>query len=101
MGKTRFKVGLFVTLCFFILAGGVLWLVGSRFLQPVDVYHIIFAQSVNGLLPGAAVQYQGVTVGKVERLRLTPDTPPRVSVTIALEPGTPVRRDTQAILIGS
>ncbi len=101
MGKTRFKVGLFVTLCFFILAGGVLWVAGSRFLQPVDAYKIIFAQSVNGLLPGAAVQYQGVTVGKVEHLQLTDETPPRVSVTIALEPGAPVRRNTTALLIGS
>jgi phospholipid/cholesterol/gamma-HCH transport system substrate-binding protein len=101
MRKTRFKVGLFVTICFFILTGGILWLAGSRFLQPVDTYNIIFAQSVNGLLPGAAVQYQGVTVGKVERLGLTLDTPPRVAVTVALNPGTPVRQDTTAILIGS
>lgn len=101
MGKTRFKVGLFVTVCFFILAGGILWLAGSRFLQPVDIYHIIFDRSVNGLLPGAAVQYQGVTVGKVESLQLTADTPPRVTVTVALQPGAPVRQDTTAVLIGS
>jgi len=101
MGKTRFKVGLFVTLCFFILAGAILWLAGSRFLQPVDVYHIIFSQSVNGLLPGAVVEYQGVAVGKVDRLQLTADTPPRVSVTVALNPGTPVRQDTAAVLVGS
>src|SRR5882672_6705653 len=101
MGKTRFKVGLFVTVCFFILAGGILWLAGSRFLQPVDSYHIIFNSSVNGMLPGAAVQYQGVAVGKVEKLKLTADTPPRVSVTVALHPGTPVRQDTTAVLIGS
>ncbi len=101
MGQTRFKVGLFVTVCFFILAGGILWLAGSRFLQPVDTYHIVFTQSVNGLLPGAAVQYQGVAVGKVETLKLTADTPPRVKVMVALNPGTPVRQDTTAVLIGS
>jgi phospholipid/cholesterol/gamma-HCH transport system substrate-binding protein len=101
MGKTRLKVGLFVTISFFILAGAILWLAGSRFLQPVDVYHIVFSKSVSGLLPGAAVEYQGVTVGKVERLHLTGDIPPRVDVTIALEPDTPVRQDTTALLIGS
>lgn len=101
MGQTRFKVGLFVTVCFFILAGGILWLAGSRFLQPVDTYHIVFTESVNGLLPGAAVQYQGVAVGKVETLKLTEDTPPRVKVMVALNPGTPVRQDTTAVLIGS
>jgi phospholipid/cholesterol/gamma-HCH transport system substrate-binding protein len=101
VGKTRLKVGLFVTTCFFILAAAILWLAGSRFLQPVDVYHIIFSKSVSGLLPGAAVEYQGVTVGKVDKLHLTTETPPRVDVTIALEPGTPVRQDTTALLVGS
>jgi phospholipid/cholesterol/gamma-HCH transport system substrate-binding protein len=101
MGKTRLKVGIFVTVCFFILAAAILWLAGSRFLQPIDSYKIIFTQSVSGLLPGAAVEYQGVTVGKVEGLQLTSDTPPRVTVTVALNPGTPVRQDTSAYLVGS
>ena len=101
MGKTRLKVGLFVTVSFFILSVAILWLAGSRFLQPVAVYHIIFDRSVSGLLPGAAVEYQGVTVGKVEELQLTPEKPPRVAVTIALQPGTPVRQDTTAFLVGS
>jgi phospholipid/cholesterol/gamma-HCH transport system substrate-binding protein len=101
MGKTRLKVGLFVTSCFFILAAAILWLAGSRFFQPVDLYYIYFVKSVSGLLPGAAVEYQGVTVGKVERLQLTVETPPRVAVTVALAPGTPVRQDTTALLVGS
>lgn len=101
MGKNRLKVGLFVTSCFFILAAAILWLAGSRFFQSVDLYHIYFVKSVSGLLPGAAVEYQGVTVGKVEHLQLTAETPPRVAVTITLTPGTPVRQDTTALLIGS
>jgi phospholipid/cholesterol/gamma-HCH transport system substrate-binding protein len=101
MGKTRLKVGIFVTVSFFILAAAILWLAGSRFLQPVDNYQIVFNQSVSGLLPGAAVEYLGVTVGKVEGVRLTHETPPRAAVTIALEPGTPIRKDTSAHLIGS
>jgi phospholipid/cholesterol/gamma-HCH transport system substrate-binding protein len=101
MGKTRLKVGVFVTISFFLFAGAILWLAGSRFFQPVDTYQLIFTKSVSGLLPGAAVEYQGVTVGKVEALRLTDDTPPRAAVTIAVEPGTPVRKDTTAHLVGS
>lgn len=101
MGKTRLKVGLFVTVSFFILAAAILWLAGSRFLQPADHYRIIFSKSISGLLPGAAVEYRGVTVGKVEKISLTEETPPRVAVTIALEPGTPVRQDTTALLVGS
>ena len=101
MGKTRLKVGLFVTINFFLLAGAILWLAGSRFFQPVDLYSVYFSKSVSGLLPGAAVEYQGVTVGKVEALRLTDDIPPLAAVSIALQPGTPVRQDTIAHLVGS
>ncbi len=101
MGKTRLKVGIFVTVSFFIFAAAILWLAGSRFLRPVDSYQILFDQSVSGLLPGAAVEYQGVTVGKVEGVQLTRDVPPRAAVIVALQPGTPVRTDTSAHLIGS
>lgn len=101
MGKTRLKVGIFVTVSFFLLAAAILWLAGSRFLRPVDTYQILFDQSVSGLLPGAAVEYQGVTVGKVETVQLTGDAPPRAAITVALNPGTPIRTDTTAHLIGS
>ncbi|MGE0821383.1 MAG: MlaD family protein [Candidatus Binatia bacterium] len=101
MGKTRLKVGIFVTISFFILAAAILWLAGSRFFRPVDTYQIVFSQSVSGLLPGAAVEYLGVTVGKVENVQLTRETPPRAAVTVALQPGTPIQQDTTAHLIGS
>ena len=77
MGKTRLKVGIFVTVSFLFLVVAILWLAGSRFFQPADNYQIVFDQSVSGLLPGAAVEYLGVTVGKVEYIRLTGDSPPR------------------------
>jgi phospholipid/cholesterol/gamma-HCH transport system substrate-binding protein len=101
MGKTRLKVGLFVTISLFILTAGILWLAGSRFFRTVAHYQIIFDRSVSGLLPGAAVEYQGVTVGKVEDIHLTRETPPRAAVQITLQPDTPVRQDTTAFLVGS
>lgn len=101
MGRTRLKVGLFVVISLVILAGAIVWLTGSRFLRQVAEYDIVFTKSVTGLLPGAAVEYQGVTVGKVERIRLTDDTPPQVVVSVALTPATKVRQDTTAALLGS
>jgi len=101
MERTRLKVGIFVTISFFVLAAVILWLAGSQFFRSVDNYQIVFSQSVSGLLPGAAVEYLGVTVGKVETVRLTAETPPRAAVVVAVQPGTPVRKDTTAHLIGS
>lgn len=99
--QNRVKVGLFVTLSFFMLTGAIGWLAGSRFFRAVDTYEIRFAKSVSGLLPGSRVEYQGVTVGRVKRLSLTSEPPPEVVVTVELKPLTPVRHDTYAVLRGS
>src|SRR5438093_8126686 len=94
-------VGAFVVGVGVLLLIALLWLAGSRFLRPVDRYKVVFKGSVSGLLEGAAVELQGVTVGKVEDIHLTTDSPPRVQVDIEVKPGTPVKRDTVARLSGS
>jgi phospholipid/cholesterol/gamma-HCH transport system substrate-binding protein len=95
------KVGAFVLVAGALLAGGLLWIAGSRFLRPVDTYTVLFRQSVTGLTAGANVEYQGVVIGRVRDVRLTSDIPPNVAVIIDVTPGTPVREDTIAALIGS
>lgn len=99
--QNRVKVGLFVTVSFFVLLGGIGWLAGSRFFRAVDTYQVQFSKSVSGLLPGSRVEYQGVTVGRVTRMKLTSEPPPQVIVTVELKPGTPVVHDTFAVLRGS
>jgi phospholipid/cholesterol/gamma-HCH transport system substrate-binding protein len=95
------RVGLFVVVATAILAGGLLWIAGSRLLRPVDTYTVVFKDSVSGLNAGSNVEYQGVVVGRVRAIGLTGDLPPMVAVVIDLEPGTPVRADTEAALVGS
>lgn len=95
------KVGLFVVVAGAILAGGLLWIAGSHLLRPVDTYTVLFRQSVSGLNAGANVEYQGVVVGRVRDIQLTRDIPPNVAVIIDIDPGTPIRQDTAAALLGS
>lgn len=104
MRRTRsdlIRVGLFVVVAGSILAGGLLWIAGSRLLRPVATYTVLFEDSVSGLNAGSNVEYQGVVVGRVRDLRLTPDIPPKVAVIVDLDPATPVRTDIQAALVGS
>ncbi len=96
-----FIVGAFVAGTAVILAILLLWLAGSRFLRPVDRYRVLFKGSVSGLLPGAAVELNGVAVGKVSAIHLTRESPPRVEVDLEVEPGTPVMQDSVATLSGS
>lgn len=94
-------VGVFVLVSGTVLIGSLLWLAGARVFRPVDTYEVVFDRSVSGLTPGASVEFQGVSIGRVQDLRLTDDIPPRVSVVIDVDPGTPVQRDTHAALLGS
>jgi len=95
------RVGIFVVVALTILGGGLLWIAGSRFFRPVDTYTVLFEGSVSGLNASANVEYQGVVVGRVRDIYLTSNLPPKVGVTIDVEPGTPIRQDTVAALLGS
>jgi phospholipid/cholesterol/gamma-HCH transport system substrate-binding protein len=99
--QNAIRVGVFVVVSGAILAGGLLWLAGTRFFRPVHTYTVVFERSVSGLNAGANVEYQGVVVGRVRDIRLTPDIPPKVAVIVDLDPATPVRQDTTAALVGS
>jgi phospholipid/cholesterol/gamma-HCH transport system substrate-binding protein len=104
MKRTRreaVRVGIFVVVAGTLLVGALLWIAGSRFFRPVATYMVLFEKSVSGLNAGANVEYQGVVVGRVRDVQLTSDIPPKVAVIIDLNPGTPVRTDTIAALLGS
>jgi len=99
--RDAFQVGIFVLVAGAILIGGLLWIAGSRIFRKVDTYTVLFTDSVSGLAPSANVEYQGVVVGRVRDVYLTSDLPAQVAVTVDVTPGTPVRTDTVAALLGS
>ncbi|MGP0090227.1 MAG: ABC-type transport auxiliary lipoprotein family protein [Xanthobacteraceae bacterium] len=97
--KARYVlIGLFTL----IVAGGVFgfiyWLHNTGGLRERTVYRIRFENTVSGLLTGAAVLFNGIRVGDVTGLKLEPDNPKEVMVTLAIDPGTPVRSDSQVSL---
>jgi phospholipid/cholesterol/gamma-HCH transport system substrate-binding protein len=94
-------VGAFVAITSVVLIGSLLYLAGANLFRHVDRFYVIFDRSVSGLAPGGEVEFQGVTVGRVQGIRLTDTIPPKVSVAIDVDPGTPVRKDTKADLLGS
>ena len=59
-------------------------------------YTVIFNEPVTGLSEGSSVQYNGISVGTVETLRLAPDDPRRVLARLRLQADTPVKVDTRA-----
>jgi len=80
-----------VLLLFFLV------LVGNRLLKRMDTYYIVYEDiSVTGLDIGAAVKYHGVQVGRVAGLGVKDAA--SIIVEIEVERGTPIKKDTEAIL---
>jgi phospholipid/cholesterol/gamma-HCH transport system substrate-binding protein len=92
-------VGAFVLVLGAVLIAGVLWLAaGGAFQKQYDMYLAIEEQSVAGLNLNAPVKYNGVDVGKVRGIWLEPGNPQRVNLLFAIERGTPIKKDTVAVL---
>ena len=94
------RLGVFLFICFLLLAGFVMIIAGNRLLERLDTYYIAYEDvSVSGLQVGAQVKYHGITVGRVETIRIDPMDANRVIVEVRVESGTPIKEDTQATLI--
>jgi phospholipid/cholesterol/gamma-HCH transport system substrate-binding protein len=71
--RKYFVVGLFVTLAFLLTATAVVWINASKYFEKGSRYITFFDESVQGLSKDSEVKYQGVTVGRVESIRIAPD----------------------------
>jgi phospholipid/cholesterol/gamma-HCH transport system substrate-binding protein len=76
----------------------VLWLARVEFKRTANFYDIYFVGSVTGLNRGSVVRENGIPVGRVREIRLDPQDPSRVRVTVAIEPGTEIQTDAVASL---
>lgn len=94
----KVRLGVFLLMAGLILAGTMVALLGMAFLEKRDEYVIRFQGSVGGLEPGSTVRYNGMHVGRVERLGIDPKNVAAVEVTISLRGGTPIKADTVAVL---
>lgn len=91
-------VGTFVLALTVGLVVFVVWLAKFEFDTVYARYDIRFTGSVTGLQTGSPVRYSGVRVGEVIDIRLDPDRPEEVLVTIEVDAQTPIRSDTVATL---
>ncbi len=73
----------------------VYWLENKSGLDQSTAYQVRFEQPVAGLQVGSSVVFNGIRVGEVTDLRLDPGDPRRVTASIAVAAGTPVRADTK------
>lgn len=88
-------IGLFTLAC---IVGGfafVYWIKNIGGFGERAVYNIRFERPASGLAVGASVLFNGIRAGTVTQIVLDLDNPKRVTATISVNAGTPVRADTQ------
>ncbi len=71
--KTNFSVGLFVIIGITTIIVFVLWLGMSQYFKEGRHYVAFFDESVQGLQKDSAVKYRGVSIGRVESIRVAED----------------------------
>ena len=77
----------------------VVWLAGLSN-QANKCFDIYFGQGVGGLSKGSPVNFQGVPVGKIDKISLLPDRPEFVWVRVSVDNETPVLQGTTAQIKG-
>ncbi|MBO9379713.1 MCE family protein [Sphingomonas histidinilytica] len=77
----------------------IVWLAGFN-VASIQRYDIFFKTSVDGLAKGSPVNFSGVPVGKIEEIKLMPDSPEFVRVRIAVDQDTPILQGTTATIAG-
>lgn len=96
---TKVRLGVFIAIGSLLIIVFAAAVAGSRLVQKRDIYFIQFENySVSGLQVGGAVNYQGIKVGRVEDIRIDPKDVTKIILKISVEAGTPIKKDTEAIL---
>ncbi len=88
-------IGLFMLAVILASFAFIYWLENKGGFGQQDVYQVRFQGSVSGLQVGSAVLFNGLRIGEVTKVSLSPDRPQDVVATIAVVHNTPVRDDTE------
>ena len=94
----KIRLGVFVVVASFLLAGMLVVLLGTSLGEQTDIYTTRFEESVSGLEIGAPVKYHGVRVGTVDAIGINPDDVSEVVVTLNLKRGTPIKANSTVVL---
>jgi phospholipid/cholesterol/gamma-HCH transport system substrate-binding protein len=91
-------IGLFTLITAALLIGFALWAAKFASDSSWNEYDVVFSEAVTGLGIGGTVQYNGITVGEVRRLKIDPEDPNKVLVRVRIKADTPIKVDTEARL---
>lgn len=98
--SVKIRLGVFLTIGLSLVAGFFALVIGNRLMEKMDTYYLRFENySVSGLQEGGAVNYKGIKIGRVEKIKIDPKDITKIIITLKVESGTPIKDDTEAVLI--
>lgn len=98
--EQKIRLGVFLLASFVILVVILAVLIIPKFKEQGDIYFINFkGTSVNGLFVGSPVKYQGVEIGRVDKIQVNPQDLNSILVYTKIRKRFPVKRDMAATLM--
>lgn len=97
--KQKIRLGIFAVSTLVLLVAVLVIFAGMRFWEREHDYLVDVTGSVMGLDTGSDVLLNGVRVGSVKDVDISPDDISKVRVTLSVKEGTPIKRDTHALLV--
>jgi phospholipid/cholesterol/gamma-HCH transport system substrate-binding protein len=97
----KLRLGAFLLTGVGMLVVTLVTLAGLKLFENRVEYTARFHDNVSGLERSAPVKYQGLRIGRVERMRVSPDDPSAIEVSISVDPGTALFEGTIAVLDSS
>lgn len=94
----KVRLGTFVFFGMVLLLGSLSLVAGLKIFERRDFYTVRFTDSISGLEESAQVKYNGLRIGRVDRLRIDPHDPKRIEARLALNAGTPLYKGVVATL---
>ncbi len=91
-------VGAFVIVLMTAIVLAIIWLSSGFSVKQTNMYVVYMKESVSGLSIDSPVEFNGVTVGSVKKIKINRDNPRIVTLLLNVKSDTPVTEGTRAML---
>jgi len=98
--SVKIRLGIFLTVGIALIVLFIVAVAGNRLVEKRDIYFVQYENySVSGIQVGGVVNYQGIKIGRVEDIRINPRDVTKVILKISIQAGTPIKENTEAVLV--
>lgn len=95
----KFRLGIFIVVISVLLIIFLVMVAGNKLMEKRDTYYIRYEDtSVSGLQVGGSVKYHGISIGRVETIKIDEEDVSNVIVVLSIQAGTPIKKDVKAFL---